>query len=459
MMFLFTGNGMLCATAIEATWTPNEDGDAPLPLSNNQRQQLLQLEDTIRSAPDPQATLMQVAQSNEMDPQELVNLLNQNRREMQAAGALQPPGTSGRNIWKLVSSMGVVLVQSASKHPRSFGLTTASLLLLLFVAYTAPRTGVVLSSSAGLLSKGATTVWNPPVPFVQSLLDSPRFSNRGLGIKARDAWKSLIPLETPDGLTWHKNIKKITGPHALRQAVTFQTTIDPDFVSYLQSPSEETDQGDVLGATLDLCMEHASTIVSTRQLTEFVPTTSAGLLRMITEQGGRERNSILVVRHLGDWGRYGLLPVQVTHEHSDENETVFLTLTTLKGAHWDGQIHLQIDRQDNQLIVRTSIVIPKSGRKVSKKLATKIVENLTLSVAASIRTRTKQSLARRSQSSRFQGKAHSRAQDRRHTRHNKETAIEEMAADRRRRWQRQNPNSGHYRPSGDRMRSPNNAVY
>jgi hypothetical protein len=34
-----------------------------------------------------------------------------------------------------------------------------------------------------------------------------------------------------------------------------------------------------------------------------------------------------------------------------------------------------------------------------------------------------------------------------------------MAADRRRRWQRQNPNSGHYRPSGDRMRSPNNAVY
>jgi hypothetical protein len=31
-----------------------------------------------------------------------------------------------------------------------------------------------------------------------------------------------------------------------------------------------------------------------------------------------------------------------------------------------------------------------------------------------------------------------------------------MAKDRRRKWQRQNPDAGRYRPSGDRMKSPNN---
>ena len=37
-----------------------------------------------------------------------------------------------------------------------------------------------------------------------------------------------------------------------------------------------------------------------------------------------------------------------------------------------------------------------------------------------------------------------------------ERKMEEMAEDRRRRWQRSNPDAGRYRPSGDRMRSPNN---
>jgi hypothetical protein len=31
-----------------------------------------------------------------------------------------------------------------------------------------------------------------------------------------------------------------------------------------------------------------------------------------------------------------------------------------------------------------------------------------------------------------------------------------MAEDRRRRWQRGNPDAGRWRPSGDRMKSPNN---
>ena len=51
-----------------------------------------------------------------------------------------------------------------------------------------------------------------------------------------------------------------------------------------------------------------------------------------------------------------------------------------------------------------------------------------------------------------------KASKKRNTRSSKERAIEEMAADRRRRWQRNNPNVGYYRPSNDRMKNPNNAI-
>ena len=74
---------------MEATWTPNEsdqESGGPLPLSMNQRQELLKLEQAIRSSPDPQATLLKVAEANQMDPNDLVNLLNRNRQDMQGAG-------------------------------------------------------------------------------------------------------------------------------------------------------------------------------------------------------------------------------------------------------------------------------------------------------------------------------------------------------------------------------------
>ena len=77
--------------AIEASFTPAPDKDTgstdgPLPLSQNQRNQLLQLDQQIAQSPNPQETLEKVAKSNGMSTDELGNLLMRNRRDMQMAG-------------------------------------------------------------------------------------------------------------------------------------------------------------------------------------------------------------------------------------------------------------------------------------------------------------------------------------------------------------------------------------
>eukprot|EP00566_Odontella_aurita_P001122 CAMPEP_0113577704 /NCGR_PEP_ID=MMETSP0015_2-20120614/29032_1 /TAXON_ID=2838 /ORGANISM="Odontella" /LENGTH=94 /DNA_ID=CAMNT_0000481345 /DNA_START=221 /DNA_END=501 /DNA_ORIENTATION=+ /assembly_acc=CAM_ASM_000160 len=81
--------GVLGASAIEAKWTPaegeGEGGGGPLPLSQNQRNQLTQLDQAIAQSPDPQATLVQVAEQNGMKPEELADLLMRNRQDMQMA--------------------------------------------------------------------------------------------------------------------------------------------------------------------------------------------------------------------------------------------------------------------------------------------------------------------------------------------------------------------------------------
>jgi hypothetical protein len=81
---------------------------------------------------------------------------------------------------------------------------------------------------------------------------------------------------------------------------------------------------------------------------------------------------------------------------------------------------------------------------------------MTQSIARSVMTQTKQTLVRKSQGKRYRGNSEKRAVERRHIRTENERKQEEMALDRRRKWQRQNPDAGHYRPSGNRMRSPNN---
>jgi hypothetical protein len=125
---------------MEVKWTPNPDDDGPLPLSQAQRDQLLQLEQAIVSSPDPQATLKQVAESNGMDPQDLVDMLQRNRHDMGGAGAPSRVVKAWpQAVMKVVSSLGLLLSQTARMNPRVFTLAASLLLLLTHVLIAAPR--------------------------------------------------------------------------------------------------------------------------------------------------------------------------------------------------------------------------------------------------------------------------------------------------------------------------------
>jgi hypothetical protein len=448
------------STATDVTWTPNEDREAPLPLSSNQMQQLAQLENVIMTAPDPEATLNQAAQTNGMDPMDLLDLLERNHKAMEEAGVLPAAGggapSGQRNKWKLVTSLGVVIAQTASKNPRAFSLLVTTLLLITYAAISAPRNGLVLSSSRGLISKGPTTMWNPPAKYVDQLLESPRFFKREASFSSKQAYKALNPLlDDEDGTVWYKLPKKTKAKADLQQAASSQVTIHLSDFDFQEISDQDDENEEAEQQLLDLGFEHASKILSDRQLTEWAR--SPNWLRLIPQKDSKKQQAILIVRNMGDWGRYGLLPLQVVNQQEgDDDDIVSLTFSTLKGSHWDGQIHVEIENTAKDLVVRVHLLVPKKGLKVPRKIAMSIVEGISQSVALSVKMRTKQSLARRSQSSRFQDKAHSRASERRKTRYNKTKELEEMSEDRRRRWQRQNPDAGRYRPSGDRMRSPKN---
>jgi hypothetical protein len=132
---------------MEATWTPNEQDDndgGPLPLSQAHRDQLLQLEQAILASPDPQGTLMQVAQTNNMDPQDLVNMLERNHNEMSSGGGAPPKRRTVQAAWpqtilKGLSSLGWMLSQMAHGNPRAFALASLSILFVLHVLIHAPR--------------------------------------------------------------------------------------------------------------------------------------------------------------------------------------------------------------------------------------------------------------------------------------------------------------------------------
>uniref|UniRef100_A0A7S0UEH7 Uncharacterized protein n=3 Tax=Pseudo-nitzschia delicatissima TaxID=44447 RepID=A0A7S0UEH7_9STRA len=108
------------------------------------------------------------------------------------------------------------------------------------------------------------------------------------------------------------------------------------------------------------------------------------------------------------------------------------------------------------LVVQASLAVPKGGRKLNSKKAETLVNEVARSVLLSASRLTKQRLSRLSQSKRFKDSGKRRGEDRRKERFERERLLEEMATDRRRRWQKANPGAGGYRPSGHRMRSPNN---
>jgi hypothetical protein len=420
----------------EIKWTPNEDAaNAPLPLSMNQRQQLLQLDQTIRSSPDPNGTLQQVAEQNGMSPQDLVNMLEKNARDLAQDPSLIQPKTVVSVITKVLASVGVIISQSAKKNPRSFTLTVSILLLLIYSRIMIPRTGMHVSRG--------TTLFPPHQRYLQKLADSPTLERCPLSIQTKKTKWDDLKLES-DGVEVHK----LARSNELVQAVSAQFTLTiEDFVEEDDDEEEDLDAKEEL---LDLIFESASSTLLEREWTDFAPGS-----KPLKSAVSSKKHGVLMVPGLGAIGRYGLIRWQITQQlETDRDASV--TLTSLKGDFFDGQIHLEARRYRSKVVLRAHLGVPKRGRKMNKKIASKVVNDLVESVERSISQRTRQSLARRSIGKRFKSASHARALERRSTRFDREKEIEEMAEDRRRRWQRTNPDAGRYRPSGHRQKSPNN---
>ena len=383
--------------ATEVTWTPNEDEPAPLPLSQNQRQQLLQLEQAIRQSPDPEATLRQVAASNEMDPQELVDLLMQNRREMEQAGGgssgpMRAPPRQNRLV-ALVASTTQLLTRTARRHPRWAAATVVSLSSMLYVAHQAPRNGVHCW--------GSTMLLRPPLAYLHALTESMDLQ-KGLTV-----WK--VPKgEDDDEVVWHNKDPR---------GVSLRTIVDTE--------STET------------MLQQGAELVRQGHLAEFA---EAQLVR-------KKNRWTMVVPGWGSFGRYRVIGWQLVQEVLEEDRVQLVLESDLGQWH----VELTVDSEES-VAVRVSLL----SRSLSTGRLTQLLSDVTASIVQSLETRTEQTLARRSQSQRFRSSAQQDAQQRRSTRAAKVQQLEEMARDRRRRWQRQNPNAGSYRPSGDRQRSPNN---
>jgi hypothetical protein len=507
-----------CHADTQIKWTPNEGGSngdggasaGPLPLSMKQRQQLLQLEQAIAQAPDPQATLEKVAQSNQMSPQDLLSMLQRNRSDLQQQ---QQPGGGGgigagggaagssldlRNnaLVKVGASAAWGVNRIARRHPRLFAAAVAALLVSAHVAHHAPKDGVVLLGPSpqrfrwgGAGGGGPTTLWMPPAGYCRSeFLESDAIPwTRRSGKQSSEARSSTLSLEdlsalfdvllpidrdeddderdsdrTPSQVhqisyQWldRKALKQYRELD-LRQAALGQAVLALDDLVPAADPSHH--HRDIAPS---LALDAARDLLQDQLLTEFC---------QIRYHSRRDRG-VLAVPGMGRWGFVGLLPFVKAEGPAlprsegdggdpEDDTAVHLVLAAVPGYHWEGDIHVVVTLGDaDSIVVQAALVVPARGRAVSRAVAKRIVSSIVESLQTSIKTRTRQSLSRSRQSATFQRRAKDKADQRRQTRQKKEREMEEMAADRRRRWQRQNPNSGHYRPSGDRMRSPNNAVY
>ena len=477
MLYLLANEHASVATATEITFTPNENDSnnnvGPLPLSQAQRDQLTQLEQAIVQSPDPQATLLKVAQSNNMDPQDLVNMLERNRSDMAQSGGGSNMSAAARQqvqgwpqqVAKVVTAMGVVISQLAAKNPKAFSILAVTLLLLIYIGINAPRNGVVVSNHSGLFSKGHTTWWAPPSKYVDRVMESRKFASKVPSI-ANDARLELPQINgnmenavdgggsviQDDGVQWYTKLgRKAT----LSSAAVAQVTISLDDLipDSLLEDHEESEVDAIRDEVAHILYEDAAlNVLASRRFTEFTDTK----VRFQTSKVDRGRYGLLVIPKSGDWGRFGLQPLKVVHQSEGETRAQ-ITYSTLKGGVVDAQVRMIVERtRDGNVIVRVEALLPKKGRKLSKKVATHMVSSLCSSMARSIQIEANQRLARQLQGKRFGEKAKGRAAERRHVRHEKEKELESMAEDRRLRWQRSNPDAGRYRPSGNRLKSPNN---
>ena len=493
---------LLYASALEATFTPADEKDGgagPLPLSLKQRQQLLQLESVIVSSPDPSSTLDQVAQQNGMSSNDLAGMLTRNRddlresgqldamlKEVSNAAAIQGSGGGGRGvsaslprrIVSLLLSILVTVIKTTSvhisRHPGQSTILLAILSIVLLAMHNAPRNGIVISSGTyPPFIRGKSTVFMPPITYLDerhcvgwmsSLPKHKKSAGRGVGMTRSLMINTSSGSNEDDRGLYVESSRKMDG---FKLVTTATTIIDFDAEEVDDDVDDEDEN--------ELQLEAAMSVLDERRFSEFIPGPMLKFRSFLVPEYDDDGNdvasdegAVLAMGCLGSFRRFGIQPFCTSYdettggdEYDDKSITRCVAFHTLIGGHFDGELRFSIeDRQgDGDVGIRISVTlaIPNGGRAPSTILAEVLVSSLTRSIAQSSRTRTKQLLARRRQSRNYRDKSSGRASLKRHLRYEQEKAQEEMAAERKRKWKRNNPDAGHYRASGNMMKGPGGA--
>lgn len=468
--------------ALEATFTPAPDKDTgstdgPLPLSQNQRNQLSQLDQQIAQSPNPQESLRKIAESNGMEAAELGDLLMRNRRDMQMAGGGGGGGIGAgssvpRKMIRLLWTFLMMGHKSANANPRRAAFVALALLTVFYVTISAPRNGVVISGGRGLFSSGHTTMLLPPTQYLSKYVESDRFANMKSSMPELKKGKlaELFSDENmeEDGLhsvtLSKKKNKKIAQVAKAVKSVPFELLLPSEEDMELMREKEINPEGidnDELMSMLEgkawkesikLAFSSAESVIAARRFTEFIAEPS-NRMRFVA-RGSKKDDAALALKGLGDWKRYGVQPLRVAREEQSEDFSSVIYYT-LKRGHFDGELIVAVEKEndgeDSSVKITVTLLIPRNGRKINSKLASKMVSMLADSITTSAITVARQTLSRKLQSTIYRGNAKSRATEKRIIVSQNIKKMEEMAADRRRRWQRSNKGSGgSYRPTGCR---------
>ena len=489
--------------AIEATFTPNpadsqEGGAGPLPQSLEQRKQLLELSVAIAQTPDPSSTLAHVAQQNGISAEKLGAMLDRNARDLQESGQLEDmlagvqanlsaqgtrgvSGTLPRRLISLFTSALVGIIKGTTgqmtRHPKYSSIFAIVMILTLLTMHNIPKNGLVISSGSSPFSRGHTTFLNPPVSYMQQYY---------VDIWAKRGWKRSLPEPVMVKSTnkKSKSKKEVGGVGMTRSlivdvskvqdnAVNVETIFDKDGFSLLATASQmisiheviDIDENDEEGyeEAMEILFESISALFEDRKFSEYTADKTALKWQsiIVTDDDDGSEGAVMSMRLLGDFGRFGIQPFCFSYE-LDEQDTQNTSMIhcvafhTLKGGHFDGEIRFSIDMNEARdgAVISVSLAIPQGGRTPPIRLAKSMVESFTGSIIRSSQLRTKQSASRRNQSKHYRARSAARAKEKRHLRYEQEKLQEEMAAERKRKWKRNNPDAGHYRPSGHRLRSP-----
>ena len=499
--------------ALEAKFThmPDKDGntDGPLPQSQKQRDQLSKLYDTIANAPDPQATIEKIAKDNGMGWEELSAILMKNQKDMNHVAGGDGGGGGAPPLivcLRLISSFPPLLASFVHRNPRSFVSIMISLIIVFYAIVSAPRNGILIKSSGGGGRFGGhSTFLSPPKSYLSRHVKSDRFLalDNSLPSKVKvgslsKGWKfnsgNDDDQEMKGGVVVERLSKKQKRELSMVVTMTKRLPFEillPDEDEVLHPPTEtmtwkrkgkvgegggSKEERKAWDDALNLALSSLQTVLSSRRFSEYTLTPnqfcfhsphsilqSSSSLRHRGERSGKKggdsrvgEGAVVVLQSLGVLHRFGIQPLRLVSEN--ENELVF---STLNGGHFDGEVRIKIGMQrrgrhgDQGVEVSVALLVPRKGRSLSKKMATKLLSNLIESIATSAMTEATRKVAYQYQLSSYRGKATTRATKKRHLKFENMKKMEEMAEERRRRWQRTNPDAGHYSPSGIRMRSPN----